>query len=159
APGFAAGVVLSPRAVSELASHPNIVGMKDTSKEDIAAYVRAVPAGAEFYILAGSVTKFYYGLQSGAIGGVLSMANYFPELCCELQDLFNAGKMDEAEKLSARLVRLNEKITGKYGVAGVKAAMDLLGYYGMEPRIPLLPLTEAEREELQTVLRDEGFLK
>ena len=87
------------------------------------------------------------------------MANYFPELCCELQDLFNAGKMDEAEKLSARLVRLNEKITGKYGVSGVKAAMDLLGYYGMEPRIPLLPLTEAEREELQTVLRDEGFLK
>jgi 4-hydroxy-2-oxoglutarate aldolase len=159
APGFAAGVVLSPRAVSELASHPNIVGMKDTSKEDIAAYVRAIPAGAEFYILAGSVTKFYYGLQSGAIGGVLSMANYLPELCCELQDLFNAGKMDEAEKLSARLVRLNEKTTGKYGVAGVKAAMDLLGYYGMEPRIPLLPLTEEEREELQTVLRDEGFLK
>ena len=87
------------------------------------------------------------------------MANYLPELCCELQDLFNAGKMDEAEKLSARLVRLNEKTTGKYGVAGVKAAMDLLGYYGMEPRIPLLPLTEEEREELQTVLRDEGFLK
>jgi 4-hydroxy-2-oxoglutarate aldolase len=160
APGFAAGVVLSPPGqFPNLPLIPNIVGMKDTSKEDIAAYVRAIPAGAEFSILAGSLTKFYYGLQSGAIGGVLSMANYLPELCCELQDLFNAGKMDEAEKLSARLVRLNEKTTGKYGVAGVKAAMDLLGYYGMEPRIPLLPLTEEEREELQTVLRDEGFLK
>jgi 4-hydroxy-2-oxoglutarate aldolase len=159
APGFAAGVIISPKAISELAAHPNLVGMKDTSKEDIAAYVRAVPAGQEFHVLAGTVTKLFYGLQSGAIGGVLSMANYFPELCCDLLDLFNAGKMEEAEKLSTRLVGLNEKTTGKHGVAGVKGAMDLLGYYGMEPRVPLLPLTAEEREELRQILKEEGFLK
>jgi 4-hydroxy-2-oxoglutarate aldolase len=159
APGFAAGVIISTKAISELASHPNLVGMKDTSKEDIAAYVRAVPAGVEFHVLAGSVTKFFYGLRNGAVGGVLSMANYFPELCCDLLKLFDSGKMEEAEKLSARLVSLNEKTTGKHGVAGVKAAMDLLGYYGMEPRVPLLPLTEAEREELRQILREEGFVK
>ncbi len=159
APGFAAGVLLTPAAVSELARHPNIVGMKDTSKEDIAGYVKAVPPGAEFHVLAGSVTKFLYGLQSGAIGGVLSMANYFPELCCELQDLFAAGKADAAEVLSARLVSLNEKTTGRHGVAGVKAAMNLLGYAGGEPRVPLLPLGPAELDELRGILKGEGFLK
>ncbi len=158
APGFAAGVILSPAAVAELARHPNILGMKDTSQEDIAGYVKAVPPGAEFHVLAGSVTKFLYGLRNGAVGGVLSMANYFPELCCELQDLFMEGKTAEAEKLSSRLVALNARTTGKHGVAGVKGAMNLLGYAGGEPRVPLLPLGPGEMEELRAVLRDEGFL-
>jgi 4-hydroxy-2-oxoglutarate aldolase len=159
APAYAAGVLISPAAVSELAKHPNIVGMKDTSKEDIAGYVKAVPAGVEFYVLAGSITKFYHGLTCGVVGGVLSMANYFPELCCELHALFLEGKKDEAEKLSARLISLNEKTTGRYGVAGVKAAMNLLGYQGGEPRIPLLPLNAPELEELRAALAAEGFFK
>jgi 4-hydroxy-2-oxoglutarate aldolase len=159
APSYAAGVLLSRQTVRELSRHPNIVGMKDTSKEDIADYIKAAPPGAEFFVLAGSVTKFFYGLSNGAIGGVLSMANYFPELCCELQSLFQAGKTTDAEKLSARLIALNEKTTGAYGVAGVKAAMNLLGYAGGEPRVPLLPLKPAELDALRGVLKGEGFLK
>jgi 4-hydroxy-2-oxoglutarate aldolase len=159
APAYAAGVLLSYRAVTELSKHPNITGMKDTSKEDIAGYVNAVTLGAEFHVLAGTVTKFYKGLRCGAIGGVLSMANYFPELCCELQGLFNEGKTAEAEVLSARLISLNEKTAGAYGVAGVKAAMNLLGYQGGEPRTPLLPLKAAELEALRSTLKAEGFLK
>lgn len=159
APGFAAGVLLSPKALGVLAQHPNILGMKDTSKEDIALYCSAVPQGAEFYVLAGSVTKFLYGLRCGAIGGVLSMANYFPELCCELQQLFEQGKTQEADALSERLIALNAKTTGKNGVAGVKGAMNLLGYRGMEPRLPLSPLPEAEVEALRMVLVEEGFIR
>ncbi|MDR2479768.1 MAG: dihydrodipicolinate synthase family protein [Treponema sp.] len=159
APAYAAGVKLSRNAVTELSKHPNIAGMKDTSKEDIDGYVRAVTPGAEFYVLAGTVTKFLTGLMCGAVGGVLSLANYFPELCCELQALFNAGKTAEAEALSARLVTLNEKTTGAYGVAGVKAAMNIMGYRGGEPRVPLLPLNDGEMETLRNVLKAEGFLK
>jgi 4-hydroxy-2-oxoglutarate aldolase len=159
APAYAAGVLISPAAVTQLAKHPNIVGMKDTSKEAIAGYVKAVPAGVEFYVMAGTITKFYYGLSSGAIGGVLSIANYFPELCCELQALFLNGKKDEAEALSARMIALSEKTTGKHGVAGVKAAMNLLGYRGGEPRLPLLPLKAPDLEELRAILTAEGFIK
>ena len=159
APAYAAGVLLSGNAVTELSKHPNIVGMKDTSKEDIAGYVQAVSPGSEFFVLAGTVTKFFKGLSCGAIGGVLSMANYFPELCCELQGLFDAGKTAEAETLSARLISLNEKTTGAYGVAGVKAAMNLLGYRGGEPRVPLLPLQSGDLETLRNTLKAEGFLK
>jgi 4-hydroxy-2-oxoglutarate aldolase len=159
APGFAGGVVISPKAVSELAAHPNIVGMKDTSKEDIAGYVKAVPPGEEFYVLAGSISKFFYGLTHGAIGGVLSIANYLPESCCEAQSLFTAGKIAEAEKLCGRLKSLTERATGKYSVPGVKAAMNFLGYQGGMPRVPLLPLKAAELEELRAILTEEGFLK
>jgi 4-hydroxy-2-oxoglutarate aldolase len=159
APGFAGGVIISTAAVSELAGHPNIVGLKDTSKEDSADYVKAVPAGSGFHILAGSISKYYYGLTVGAIGGILSIANYLPAQCCEIQRLFNAGKKEEANRLSELLKSVTERATGKYSVSGVKAAMNLLGYRGGEPRVPVLPLKPAELEEVRTVLKAEGFLK
>jgi 4-hydroxy-2-oxoglutarate aldolase len=159
APSFAGGLVISQKAVRELAQHPNIVGMKDTSKEDIAGYVKAVPPGAEFYVLAGSISKFYHGLTVGAIGGVLSIANYLPQECCKIQKLFDAGKKDEANKLSELLKSITSRATGKYGVSGVKGAMNLLGYRGGDPRVPVLPLSPAELEEVRGVLASEGFLK
>ncbi|MDK2878024.1 MAG: 4-hydroxy-2-oxoglutarate aldolase [Thermoanaerobacteraceae bacterium] len=157
-PKSANGVLISPKAISILAQHPNIVGIKDSSKENIENFINAVPKGAEFYVLSGSINKFLKGLQKGAIGGVLSMANYLPDLCCEIQELFNADRYQDAEKLSERLCKINEKISGHGGVAAVKAAMNLLGYYGMEPRLPLLPLNENEIEEIKKVLNEEGLL-
>lgn len=158
APKFAAGLVLSTDLISALAQHPNIAGMKDTSKEDISIYVNAVPKGANFSVLAGTINKFYKGLVAGAIGGVLSMANYTPDMCCELQELFESGRIEEAEKMDVYTRELSSNAAGKHGVAGVKAAMDLLGYFGGDPRIPLLPLGDKEKEELKTVLQKEGLL-
>jgi len=63
APKFTAGLLISPHMVSVLAEHPNIAGMKDTSKEDISIYVNAVPKGANFYVLAGTINKLYAGLN------------------------------------------------------------------------------------------------
>jgi 4-hydroxy-2-oxoglutarate aldolase len=158
APKFTAGLLISPHMVSVLAEHPNIVGMKDTSKEDISIYVNAVPKGANFYVLAGTINKLYAGIKIGAIGGVVSMADYLPDICCELQELFEAGKIKEAEKLDVYARELSSNAAGKHGVAGVKAAMDLLGYYGGDPRIPLFPLNDERKAELKDVLKKEGLL-
>jgi 4-hydroxy-2-oxoglutarate aldolase len=157
APAYAAGVLISTSAVSVLSRHPKIVGMKDTSKEDIAAYVQAADSD-NFFVLAGSITKFLRGLTVGGIGGVLSIANYLPDLCAELQRLFEAGKTAEAEALNTRLLSINSRAAGPFGVAGVKAAMNLLGYAGGEPRIPLLPLPEADCAVLKETLASEGLL-
>ena len=158
APKFAANLVFSTNLVSVLAEHPNIVGMKDTSKEDISIYVNAVPKGANFYVLAGTINKLYTGLKVGAIGGVVSMSDYLPDMCCKLQELFELGKIKEAEKLDVYARELSSKAAGKYGVAGVKAAMDLLGYFGGDPRIPLLPLNNEQKAKLKAVLEKEGLL-
>ena len=56
-----------------------------------------------------------------------------------------------------RLCTLNNVMGGKYGIAGVKGAMDFLGYFGGDPRIPLLPLTDLELTELKNNLVQEGF--
>ena len=83
-PIYAGGVVISYAAVKHLAQHENIVGMKDTTKEDIAGYIAAGKDGAEFHVLAGTIKKFLGGLKLGAVGGVLSVAVYLPQLCAAL---------------------------------------------------------------------------
>jgi 4-hydroxy-2-oxoglutarate aldolase len=156
-PKYSAGVVISSECVAKMAYHDNIFGMKDSSKLDIADYIKAVPHDTEFYILAGSITKFLTGLQGGAIGGILSMANYLPNECCKIQELDTAGNYEEAKELSERLCEINKNISGKYGVAGVKTAMDLLGYYGCEPRIPLMPLSNNEKNNIKDILISYGL--
>jgi 4-hydroxy-2-oxoglutarate aldolase len=158
APKFAAGLTFSTNLVATLAEHPNIAGMKDTSSEDISLYVNAVPEGANFYVMAGTINKFYAGLKAGAIGGVISMANYVPEMCCKLQEIYEAGNIEEAEKMDVYMRALSKNAAGNYGVAGVKAAMDLLGYFGGDPRIPVLPMNDEAKAELKAVLEKEGLL-
>jgi 4-hydroxy-2-oxoglutarate aldolase len=157
APKFAAGLVLSPRLITAVSAHPRIAGLKDTSKEDIAQYVNAVAPGADFSVMAGTIEKFYKGLLVGAVGGVLSIANYLPEMCCDLHALHLAGKREEAEALDARARALSGNAAGKAGVAGVKAAMDVRGYFGGDPRLPLLPLGEKEKADLRAALALEGL--
>ena len=57
----------------------------------------------------------------------------------------NAGKMDEARALQARLIPVNTAVTSGYGVAGLKAALEFVAHYGGAPRRPLAPLGEGER--------------
>lgn len=158
APKFSAGLQFSLKLVSLLAMHPNIAGLKDTSKDDIATYVNAVPPGANYYVMAGSIEKFYKGLLVGAIGGVLSMANYLPELCCQLQETYEAGNFAEAQRLDLYARTISKNAAGNFGVAGVKAAMDLLGYSGGNPRVPVLPMADQAKAELQAMLKKECLI-
>ncbi len=149
-------VTYSTGLIGEIARYPNIVGMKDTSKGNFASYLLA--AGPDFNLLAGSAGFFFEALVMGGVGGVLSIANFAPEACCKVYDLWKAGKLEEARKEQYRLMTLNQKVSGKFGVAGVKAAMDAAAFYGGPPRAPLLPLTADEKKKLQDDLVASGFL-
>jgi len=151
------GITVSTNIIKEVSSNPKIVGMKDSSPGNLSAYLLSAKPG--FSLLAGSANFFFTGLLMGAVGGVLSLANAFPDSCCELYDLFVAGRFEEAKRLQFRLLDLNQKVSGKSGVAGVKAAMDLAGYSGGPPRAPLASLTAAEKEKLRQELVASGFLE
>jgi len=150
-------VTYSTGLIGEVSKHPNIVGMKDTSKGNFASYLLA--AGPDFNLLAGSAAFFLEALVMGGVGGVLSIANFAPEACCKVYDLWKAGKLEEARKEQYKLMTLNQKVSGKFGVAGVKAAMDFAGFYGGSPRAPLLSLTADEKKKLKEDLLNSGFLK
>lgn len=155
-PKYAAGVTISPDVVRELSAHPNILGIKDTSRGNIGDYLSA--RKGEFQVLAGSINNFFTGLRLGASGGVLSMANYLPDECCRIYFLFQEGKVEEAEQLSNRLTALNKAASGQYGVAGVKAAADLFGYEGGEVRVPLANCDEEQRSQIKQEFVAAGYL-
>lgn len=155
APGFC-GIDLSADLVRRLAVHPNIVGMKDSASSGIEAYLES--ASDTFLVLAGSVNFLFPAMMGGAVGGTVSMANAFPRLAVELFECGAARDEERGVRLQARANRINQAISGKHGVPGVKAAMNLAGLRGGIPRRPLLPLTPQEVEELRTALAGEGLL-
>jgi 4-hydroxy-2-oxoglutarate aldolase len=155
APGFT-GVTVSPRVVETLSQHPNIAGMKDTSPGNIASYLDV--CDERFAILAGTINFLFIGLTLGARGGVVSLADAFPEPCCELYERYMKGDVEEARRLHSKLFRLNQSVSGSGGVAAVKGAMDLAGYHGGPPRLPLLPLTEAQKQKIRAAVAAAGLI-
>jgi len=155
APGFC-GVTLSPGLVGRLAEHPNIAGMKDSAASGIENFL--VHRSERFHVLAGSVNFLFPAMLGGAVGGTVSLANSFPELAVELFDCGAARDRVKGPALQERANRLNQAISGRYGVPGVKAAMNLAGFRGGIPRRPLLPLTPAQVEEMRSFLVAEGVV-
>jgi 4-hydroxy-2-oxoglutarate aldolase len=158
APGFTGGMRVPVKTVVELSRHPNIAGMKDSSPEGPAKLLACLNPAEDFHVLSGSANFFYPCLHLGIPGGVVSLANALPEPCCELYQLFKQGKYDEARMLHFKLSRLNQVVSGKWGVAGVKAAMDIMGFKGGQPRHPLRAVTKEVAEEIKRQIVNEGFI-
>lgn len=156
APQFCGGTTLSVSLVRDIAKHPNIVGVKDSSTGNIESFLLAVRD--VFNVMPGSANFFMNGLIMGAPGGVISLANVFPDITCELYNLTISKKYDEAFKLNERIIQMNKTVSGSGGVAAVKYAMDLAGLYGGDPRLPLLPLKEELRTKIQDYLKKEELI-
>jgi 4-hydroxy-2-oxoglutarate aldolase len=158
APGFTGGMRIPAKTVVELSRHPNITGMKDSSPEGPAKLLAVLDPAEDFHVLSGSANFFYPCLHLGIPGGVVSLANALPEPCCDLYRLFKQGKYDLARMLHFKLSRLNQAVSGTWGVAGVKAAMDIMGYRGSQPRGPLRPVTNEAAEKIKQQIVKEGFI-
>jgi 4-hydroxy-2-oxoglutarate aldolase len=146
------GVQLQPATVRRLAEHPNIVGLKESNGDmaQVADHVTQAPPG--FGVLVGAAATLYASLCLGASGGILAVACVVPELCVRLHRAASEGRHQEALELQRRLTPLARSVTTVYGVPGLKAAMDLAGYVGGAPRLPLLPASDSAREAIRSQL-------
>ncbi len=156
-PQFAA-VELDVSLVAKLSHHPNILGLKD-SGGNVMQMGRCVSDSAdEFSVMAGSAGYLLPAMTMGCSGGVVALANIAPGECVRLYNLIRAGQWEEAMQLQEQVLLLVHAVTIRYGISGLKAAMDLLGYYGGNPRPPLLPLGPEGRKEIEDLLDDFGLL-
>jgi 4-hydroxy-2-oxoglutarate aldolase len=146
------GVAFSPESVARLAEHKNIVGMKEsgTDAAQFAQFVDVAPSS--FAMLAGTGTVFYSDLCLGAVGGILAVAAVAPEICLRLLKAVQEGRHDEARQLQKQMAPLARLVTSGFGVPGLKAALDLAGYKGGDPRTPLAPATPEAREQIRAEL-------
>ncbi len=185
------GLNVASSLVAEIAQHPNIVGIKDSSGDinQLAETVRLTrkqgakeisrqggkhpernaaeskdavstsailrsASSAEFAVFSGNYGAMLPAFSFGVVGGILAVANIAPNECVRIYELFQQGKIAEAGELHLRLLPVARAATSQFGVPGLKAAMDMLGYHGGYPRMPLLPLGENQRAELEKVLRE-----
>jgi dihydrodipicolinate synthase/N-acetylneuraminate lyase len=204
---------LPVEVVAELAMHPNIIGMKDSSgnvarigelvEATRGAKKRSVPvttvfaavtsrmlkASVEesktfvtadqlsaggmalavtppapalktrtrevgFQLLAGSAQTLYPSLEAGATGGVLALATFAPQACHEVYTAWKEKDPVLAAEKQQRIVPAGVEVCGKLGIPGVKYALDLNGYYGGRPRMPLLPLVAEEQRLVEELTFD-----
>ena len=186
------GYDIPTEVVRELAEHPNILGIKESSgsvekiktiAEETAHVRQARPVTLRrakgrgdlvsvtsltgrttaveektqevgFQILAGSAQKMLPSLQAGATGAVLAFATVIPETCVEVHAAFRTGDRARAEAEQEKIIQPATRIASQLGIPGVKYAMDFNGYYGGNPRLPLLPVSAEVRGEIEAMLEN-----
>ncbi|HEX7051455.1 MAG TPA: dihydrodipicolinate synthase family protein [Longimicrobiales bacterium] len=147
-------VTLDAGLVGELARHPNIAGLKDSSGDikRFADYSSACAGECSLFI--GSGALFYTALELGAAGGIVALGLLAAEGCAAILRHFRAGETREAGEIQTRLAPVHREVVARYGAAGAKAALDLLGYIGGRTRPPLGELDEKQRRQVARVLQD-----
>ncbi len=151
------GVRLPVAAIRTLAEHDNILGMKDSEGNigQIVEIVSSVPD--EFQLLVGSTSSFLSALAQGAVGAILAIANIAPQACVDVYRATQANDLVTANDLHARLLLLGRAIA-PFGIGGWKAALDVLGYQGGVPRLPLVYPDPAGVSNIRRALQRLGFL-
>jgi 4-hydroxy-2-oxoglutarate aldolase len=150
----ATGVDIPVEAVVEISEHPNVIAIKESSgsMEKVMQMLREVKHG--FQVLVGSAPTLWPSLLMGACGAILAYANAAPYSVIAIWEAHR--QRDEAAGLDwqNRIGKAATLVTSKYGVPGLKYAMDLNGYYGGPPRLPLSVPTAEAKKEIEEAFRD-----
>ena len=142
----------------ELATHPNIVAVKDSTGDfqGISRLIAEAPDGFEVYSGDDWATFGYVCL--GAVG-VVSVASHLvgPQLR-QMIDLIETGDVAAARKIHESLSPLFNALFVTSNPIPLKAALEMVGRPAGEPRLPLVPATQEERARVRKALEDAGLL-
>ncbi len=143
------GVDIMTDAVNALSHHPNIIAIKESSGnlEKVMQMIREVKPG--FQVLVGSAPTLAPSLAVGVVGAVLAYANAAPYSTIAIYEAHRTRETAAAMDWQNRIARAAQLVTTKYGVPGLKYAMDLNGYYGGVPRLPLTPIGAEAKKEIE----------
>lgn len=147
-------ISLAPETIARLSEHENIVGVKDSSGDllALAETVRLMPEN--FAVLTGNGSALYQALCAGARGAILAVGCIAPRLAVAVYEAFQAGEHERARGAQQKLTGLTRGVLGRYGISGLKAALDELGYTGGKVRAPLQDASEEARREIAEVLKE-----
>ena len=139
-------LAISVETACLLGEHPNIIAINEGAgpADKMTRLIQDVPGG--FQVLAGSMDILYPSLEQGAVGAILAFANAAPFLCLSLEEAVRTREYEAARELHER-ASTAAGVAARYGIAGLKYTMDLQGYYGGPPRLPLMTVgSEAKRQ-------------
>ena len=148
------GVDIPAEAVAELSHHPNIIAIKESSGnlEKVMQMIRESKKG--FQVLTGSAPTLAPALAVGCVGAVLAFANAAPYATISIWEAHRTREPEAALDWQNRIARPAQLVTTRYGIPGLKHAMDLAGYYGGPPRLPLTCPTPQAKQEIEAAFQD-----
>jgi 4-hydroxy-2-oxoglutarate aldolase len=143
------GIDISAEAVATLSQHPNIFAIKESSGslEKCIQMIAEVKPG--FQVLTGSAPILAPALAIGCGGAVLAFANAAPFATVSIWEAHRGREFAASMDWQRRIIRAAQLVTVKYGVPGLKYAMDLNGYYGGPPRLPLTVISPQAKLEIE----------
>ena len=152
------GINLEPETVARIAEHANVCGIKDSSGNiaQAAHLIHLTPKS--FHVLVGAASALLPSLTLGSSGGILALAVLAAREHCEVYALARQGRWDEARELVHRMLAVDRGVHGRHGIGGLKAALDLLGFYGGPCRAPLGTPDGDAIADIQELLATAGLL-
>ncbi len=144
--------------IVQLAGHPNIAGLKDSSGDIARLPALRAQLGPDFVLLAGAGEKMVEALEAGADGAIVALANLAPAACAGIRQAWVGNDAEGARRQQGTISPLGEALTRGYGVPGLKAGLRMLGYDHGDPRPPLPPLPAAEIPTLRRLLDEAGLM-
>jgi 4-hydroxy-tetrahydrodipicolinate synthase len=148
------GIKIESATIAGLSDHQNIIGVKDSSN-DVEGFKQTVDlCPKEFAVMTGNGTILLDALRAGATGAILAVGCAVPEMCVEIMRAFREGEDERAAFLQSKLTPLATAVTTRYGIGGLKTALDMNGYAGGNVRAPLRATDATAKAEITQLLKE-----
>jgi 4-hydroxy-2-oxoglutarate aldolase len=147
------GLTFSAELIVEIAQHPQIIGIKDSSANLILQQTIIANKPEHFQVLTGSASTIVASLNAEAVGGIVAFANIGPQLCLDIYNKVKEKEFWAARELQLKIIRLNQLVTAINGISGLKYAMSKIGLHPGEARLPLQPISDLAKKEIDEELR------
>jgi 4-hydroxy-2-oxoglutarate aldolase len=146
------GIKIEPETAARLSEHENIIGIKDSSAdvEGLSETIKRVQP--DFAVLTGNGTVLSKAMTAGAHGGILAVGCVAPAVCIAIVRAIQSGEFETAGQLQSYLTPLATAVTTRFGIGGLKAALDMKGYIGGAVRAPLHAPDASARKDIRACL-------
>jgi 4-hydroxy-tetrahydrodipicolinate synthase len=158
-PGRTGGTLLKPETIAKLAQNfPNFNGIKDSSGDitQVSEIIRMTPP--DFKVFMGRDTVIFGALMYGAAGAIAASANVAPKLTVDIYNAYKNGEYDKAKMYQQELAQFRMAFDlGSFPVV-VKEALDMMGLPAGDCRMPIMPLSQTNRNKLREILLDMNLI-
>lgn len=151
-------VNIESETIIEMQNDRLISGWKDSSSDFERFKFICSNTSETFQSFIGNATNVNLGLLAGGSGGILAVSNVIPTLCIELYNTTVTGKTNESELIQQKINKFAKNVITPFGISGLKAAMDYLGYNGGDLRKPYQNLNSIDLKTIGQFLEIESYI-
>ncbi len=151
-------VDVSVETVARLSKLPNIVGVKDATNDLARPLATRVAVGSEFCQLSGEDATIGAFLGQGGHGCISVTSNVAPRLCSELHVAWQSRDLERFAEIRDRLMPLHKALFCETSPGPTKYALSRLDKCQPDMRLPLVPISEASRVQVDDAMRTVGLL-